>query len=57
MTQVATFKLKCVGCGTIESRPAAECRDEFGPICNKCYMPMILVEVAIKNETKRKKAK
>lgn len=57
MTQVATFKLKCVGCGTIESRPAAECRDEFGPMCNKCYMPMVLLEVTIKNKSERKKAK
>jgi hypothetical protein len=56
MTQQATFKLKCVGCGTIEKRPAADCRGEDPPFCNKCFMPMVLMEVVIKNET-RKKAK
>lgn len=55
MSQVATFKLKCVGCQTIEKRPADECKEM--PFCNKCFMPMVLVEVTIKNKAERKKAK
>lgn len=43
--EVATFKLKCVGCGGVESRPASECREM--PFCNKCYMPMTLEEVTV----------
>ena len=54
MTQQVAFKLKCVGCGAIEKRPAADCRGEDPPFCSKCFMPMVLM--AIKNET-RKKAK
>jgi hypothetical protein len=41
----ATFKLKCVGCGTIEKRLAAECREQ--PYCKKCFMPMVLEEVKV----------
>lgn len=54
MTQEATFKLRCVGCQIIQHRPAAECKEM--PFCKKCFMPMVLVEVTIKNPT-RKKAK
>lgn len=43
--QKATFKLKCVGCGCVESRPAEECREM--PFCNKCNMPMTLEEVKL----------
>jgi rRNA maturation endonuclease Nob1 len=43
---VVTFKLKCVGCGTIEDRPAAECREM--QFCNKCNLPMLLEEVSIR---------
>jgi hypothetical protein len=56
MTQVATFKLRCVGCQTIEHRPAADCRGEDPPFCTKCFMPMVLLEVTIK-EPKKGKAK
>ena len=38
--KVPTFTLKCVGCKTVENRPAAECREM--PFCTKCYMPMLL---------------
>jgi hypothetical protein len=41
--KVPTFKLKCVGCGRMESRPASECREM--PFCNHCFMPMTLEEV------------
>ena len=37
------FKLKCVGCGKIEKRPAEQCHDQ--PFCS-CGLPMILVEAA-----------
>ena len=40
------FKLKCVGCETVEERPAEECLEQ--PFCLKCYMPMMLIEVNIK---------
>lgn len=43
--KVPTFKLKCVGCGEVESRPAEECREM--PFCAKCNMPMTLEEVSL----------
>lgn len=45
-SKVPTFKLKCVGCGMVESRPAADCREM--PFCNKCHMPMTLEEVKLR---------
>jgi hypothetical protein len=45
--QAATFKLKCVGCHTVETRPAAECQEQ--PFCKKCFLPMTLEEVAMVN--------
>jgi hypothetical protein len=43
--KVTMFKLKCVGCGMVESRPAIECVEM--PFCNKCHMPMTLEEVSL----------
>lgn len=34
------FKLKCVGCGTQETRAVADCKEQ--PFCNKCGSPMTL---------------
>jgi rRNA maturation endonuclease Nob1 len=45
--QIATFKLRCVGCGIKEDRPAEECREM--PFCKKCFMPMVLLAVTVKN--------
>lgn len=53
MGQVAAFKLKCVGCAMVETRPAADCTEQ--PFCNKCFMPMVLLEVSIRE--KKEKAK
>lgn len=57
MSQTATFKLRCVGCQTIETRPAHDCHEQ--PFCNRCYMPMVLEEVSVKNgvEAPRKRPK
>ena len=44
----ATFKLKCLLCGKKESRPAEDCRGE-APVCSKCYGPMLLITVSVKN--------
>lgn len=44
--QMTTFKLKCVGCKAIETRPAAECREQ--PFCKLCSMPMVLEKVTTK---------
>ena len=44
---VDTFKLKCVVCGRIETRPASECTEQ--PFCEKCYGPMTLKEVILRN--------
>lgn len=52
----ATFKLKCVGCKMVDERPAEDCRNADGdpPMCNKCYMPMVLESVSIKPDKKAK---
>ncbi len=44
-----SFKLKCVGCKVVETRPAEDCRNADGdpPMCNKCYMPMVLASVSV----------
>ena len=57
MSQVATFKLKCVQCQTVETRPAGDCVEQ--PFCNKpgCYGLMVLVEVSIREEKKGKRKK
>jgi hypothetical protein len=47
------FKLKCVGCGCTEERPAENCRDQ--PFCEKCYMPMTLERVSVKTTKKAKR--
>jgi hypothetical protein len=52
--QTATFKLKCVGCGKKEERPAADCQDM--PFC-ECGMPMTLERVTIKNKPAPKPAR
>lgn len=52
-TQVASFKLICVGCRDKETRPASECTEQ--PYCKKCFLPMVLDEVTIQHrETPRK---
>lgn len=43
--KVPTFRVKCVGCGMVEDRPASECVEM--PFCNKCFMPMTLEEVKL----------
>jgi len=48
------FKLKCVGCGYVEERPANDCREQ--PFCDKCYMPMTLESVESKSVQRRKAA-
>lgn len=53
MTQQTTFTLKCVGCGKKDNRPASECTEM--PFCDKCYMPMVLEKVSIKQGGKRGK--
>jgi rRNA maturation endonuclease Nob1 len=53
MTQTATFRLKCVVCQQIDTRPANECREQ--PICTQCGSPMTLERVTVKN-TKRESA-
>jgi len=47
MAQAATFKLQCVSCKTVEDRPASECKEM--PFCDHCFMPMVLIEVEVKN--------
>ena len=42
----AKFKLKCVGCGTVEIRDAEQCKEQ--PFCDKCYMPMTLESVEVR---------
>jgi hypothetical protein len=49
----ATFKLKCVGCKNVETRPASDCHEQ--PCCSKCYMPMVLVGVVVKTPAPRRK--
>lgn len=49
---MTTFKLKCVGCGKVENRPADDCHSEM-PICGVCYMPMILQTVTTKQPKAR----
>lgn len=46
MKQTATFRLKCVVCGKVETRPAEQCKEQ--PYCNCCGGPMILEEAAVK---------
>ncbi len=46
---MATFKLKCVGCKMVEMRPAEDCRGDQ-PMCNKCYMPMVLESVTVSSD-------
>jgi hypothetical protein len=46
MTQV-TFNLKCAGCGFKESRQISH-HDEPMPFCPKCYGPMMVERVAVK---------
>jgi NAD-dependent SIR2 family protein deacetylase len=52
----ASFELRCVGCKVVETRPAEDCRNNDGdpPMCNKCYMPMVLVSVAYRAGKKPK---
>jgi len=47
MSGNVSFKLRCVGCKVVETRTAEDCRNADGdpPMCNKCYMPMVLVSV------------
>lgn len=42
-----TFKLKCVGCGMVEERPAAAVKNDDGdpPMCETCFMPMVCLSV------------
>jgi rRNA maturation endonuclease Nob1 len=42
----ATFKLKCVGCGKVEKRPADQCKEQ--PFC-ACGMPMVLQQVKVRH--------
>lgn len=42
----ATFKLVCVSCGAKDERPAEKCKEQ--PFCEKCYSPMILDCVTVK---------
>ena len=44
----AVFVVKCVGCNTIEKRPAEECSEM--QFCNKCGLPMLLEKVIIKEK-------
>ena len=43
-----TFVLRCVGCHTLEERPAEQCIEM--PFCKKCYMPMVLEEVIARED-------
>jgi hypothetical protein len=47
----AKFKLRCVGCCMVEERDADDCREQ--PFCNKCYMPMVLEKVTVKEPMDR----
>lgn len=46
----AKFKLKCVGCGHVETRDASDCTEQ--PFCDKCYMPMTPEQVDVKQQAK-----
>lgn len=47
MTPVIHFDLKCPVCGHTETKPAMEIPDD-GPVCPKCYGPMIPENVEAK---------
>jgi hypothetical protein len=51
----AAFKLKCVGCKVVETRQAEDCQEQ--PYCNKCYMPMVLVEVLVEKAAPKPKGR
>ena len=43
----AQIKLKCVGCHAIEVRPLDKVPVEGPAMCEKCFSPMVAVEVRI----------